>query len=335
MARTAHKTNPTPSRAELRARRLADLKARAARGGITEQMFPTAEEFGPPAAPPNVYQYPLTTTAGPRAAAPDVEIPEGRLATLAHEINTRFTLADRHDAQANDHRLAAAIRLAEAKKVCEERKINFRRWAEESVPQSYETVRKLAGVGAAPDPQLALETWRARNAVSNAKLRERQKARIMGPPPSTEVMIEQVFRDEAEEQAAAPEISLSEGQQPDDGASGDRGAVVSADLEADVTAAEDGMEAVGLFHSLSFMDTAQRRAVADKAAKGLPAAAAREHVEAVAAVLGLHLTRDGSSNYHATADTVISDFSSLSRDAQREVVSILVASLGGALELPE
>ena len=98
------------------------------------------------------------------------------LIPIAKEINVRFTKAAKLDGQADDHRLAAAIKLAEAKAKCEADKLNFKKWAEENVKQSYETVRKLVPVGEADDPKLALEDMRGKNKQANKKLRDKTKA---------------------------------------------------------------------------------------------------------------------------------------------------------------
>lgn len=94
------------------------------------------------------------------------------LVPVAKEINHRFKQATKLDGQADDHRLAAAIQLAEAKVKCEGVAMNFKRWAEENIVQSYETIRKLAAVGAADDPKLALEDMRGKNKVANKKHRD-------------------------------------------------------------------------------------------------------------------------------------------------------------------
>lgn len=94
------------------------------------------------------------------------------LKPIAKEINVRFTKAAKLDGQADDHRLAAAIKLAEAKTKCEADKLNFKKWATENVSQGYETVRKLVAIGAADDPQAALEDMRDGNAKANKKLRD-------------------------------------------------------------------------------------------------------------------------------------------------------------------
>lgn len=91
------------------------------------------------------------------------------LKPIAKEINVRFTKAAKLDRDADDHRLAAALKLAEAKAKCEADKLNFKKWAEENVSQGYETVRKLVVIGAADDPQAALEDMRDGNKKSTLR----------------------------------------------------------------------------------------------------------------------------------------------------------------------
>lgn len=115
-----------------------------------------------------------------------VEQAEKKLAPLGQEINARFDKIEQLEGKADDHRLAAAINLENAKKICVASGIKFKDWVAENVKQSYETVRKLAAVGAAPNPQLALEDMRKKNKEANAKLRNKDKAqkierKLFGP----------------------------------------------------------------------------------------------------------------------------------------------------------
>lgn len=101
-----------------------------------------------------------------------------KLGPIANEINVRFEKIAKLDGQADDHRLAAALRLEEAKKICGASGVRFRTWAEENVKdQSWETVRKLAAVGGAPNPALALEDMRKKNRLANEVMRKRQKTK--------------------------------------------------------------------------------------------------------------------------------------------------------------
>lgn len=101
-----------------------------------------------------------------------------KLETDAKEINTRFEKVAKLDGQADDHRLAAAIRLAEVKSKCEEAKIPFQKWCDDNITdQSFRTLRQLAGIGAQPEPRLALEDLRGKNKEANQKLRDAKKER--------------------------------------------------------------------------------------------------------------------------------------------------------------
>lgn len=106
------------------------------------------------------------------------------LAPLAKEINHRLTQAQLLDGKADDHRLSAAIQLAKAKDKCAELKVAFKDWCKDNVQQSYETVRKLVPIGAAPDPAKALADMREGNRQANKEHREKQKAEKALPKPS-------------------------------------------------------------------------------------------------------------------------------------------------------
>ena len=100
-----------------------------------------------------------------------------KLAPLAKEINVRLEKATGMEDKAYDHRLAAALQLQKAKEQCAVAKVPFKTWCEENVDQSYESVRKLAAVGAADDPKKALEDLRGKNKEANKKLRDDKKAK--------------------------------------------------------------------------------------------------------------------------------------------------------------
>lgn len=105
------------------------------------------------------------------------------LTPMAQEINVRFNKAESLEGKADDHRLAAAITLANAKAECDKLGINFRKWAEKHVKQSFENVRKLVRVGQAPDPKLALADMRGKNAERMKAARAAEKAE---PPKQIE-----------------------------------------------------------------------------------------------------------------------------------------------------
>lgn len=173
---TIEETAPSLTRVQARQKRIAELKDKAAAEGTTAEVFPTAQpfNFGTIAA-----SYPLNIiTPMTPSVIEDAPVVEGELASLANEINKRLTLADRLDAQSSDHRLAAAIRLSEAKALCEQKAMPFRKWAEAHIPHAFVTIRTLAKIGGQPDPKLALENYRTKNAEANRELRLRKKAEV-------------------------------------------------------------------------------------------------------------------------------------------------------------
>ena len=96
-----------------------------------------------------------------------------KLKPIAKEINERLVKADKMTSDAFDHRLAAAIRLEDARKMCQKSGVQFKKWVEANVKQSYETVRKLVAVGASDNPKLALEDMR----LSTKKRVEKHRAK--------------------------------------------------------------------------------------------------------------------------------------------------------------
>lgn len=99
-----------------------------------------------------------------------------QLKPIAKEINVRFEKAAKLDGNADDHRLAAAIRLEAARKMCDQAKINFHKWVDGNVGVAYEEVKKLVRVAVAPEPAKALADMREGAAARNRKLRQRQRA---------------------------------------------------------------------------------------------------------------------------------------------------------------
>jgi hypothetical protein len=99
------------------------------------------------------------------------------LVPLAKEINVRIDKANKLDHDADDHRLAAALQLEQARKRCELAGINFKTWTTENVQHwTYQTVRKLAKVGGSENPTQALTDMREGNAAANKKSRAAKKA---------------------------------------------------------------------------------------------------------------------------------------------------------------
>lgn len=113
------------------------------------------------------------------------------LAPIAKEINVKIELAAKMDSKAGDYRLSAALMLEEARKKCEAAKIHFKKWATENIPYSYENVRKLVAVGAAPEPAKALEDLRLKNAEANKRHRDAKKAEEPPAKPAPELKREE------------------------------------------------------------------------------------------------------------------------------------------------
>lgn len=103
------------------------------------------------------------------------------LVPIAKEINTRIDKAAKMFKDADDHRLAAAIKMDDARGVCRDMKIPFQDWVKDNVKQSYETVRKLLPIGAAENEEegagkLLLTDMREGNKQANKKHRDKKKA---------------------------------------------------------------------------------------------------------------------------------------------------------------
>lgn len=105
------------------------------------------------------------------------------LTPLAHEIRTRIEKAEGDEQRAINHRVSAAIRLAEVKAACEDAGIKFKDWFEDRLNTDkfklgYEQGRKLAKAGEAGDEEavtLAIEDMRAGDAARQRKAREKKK----------------------------------------------------------------------------------------------------------------------------------------------------------------
>lgn len=103
-----------------------------------------------------------------------------KLKEPAKEINARLERAKVSEDKANDLRLSAAQILADAKKTCDKAKVNFKKWCEKHIDQSYETSRKLLAVGQSKKPALALADMRAGEAKRAKKSRDKKKSGSVG-----------------------------------------------------------------------------------------------------------------------------------------------------------
>lgn len=99
-----------------------------------------------------------------------------KMEPLAKTINVRLEKAEMIEGKADDHRLAAALALKEAREMAEAAGIPFKKWCAEHIARwSYETVRKLVAVGKSDNPQQALEDMRKGNAERNRQHREQKR----------------------------------------------------------------------------------------------------------------------------------------------------------------
>ena len=102
------------------------------------------------------------------------------LGTMAGEINIRLGKAEGYDGRAetamkkaDDHRLAAALQLAEARMLADENRIGWKQWVDKNIDRSYRDVKRLVAIGSAKDPMLALESARGRARGAKASSRGR------------------------------------------------------------------------------------------------------------------------------------------------------------------
>jgi hypothetical protein len=105
----------------------------------------------------------------------------GELEKEAKTINVRFEKAAKAFKDADDHRLAAALHLADCKERCRAIGIKWQDWVEANVTQSFETVRKLIPIGVAESEKegagaLMLEDMRSANKAANKRKRDKDKA---------------------------------------------------------------------------------------------------------------------------------------------------------------
>lgn len=112
-----------------------------------------------------------------------------QLQPIAIEINVRLMKASSIEAKADDHRLAAALQLAKAKKLCDKQKLNFKTWATANLDQSYETIRKLSYIGVTKNPAQVLADIRSGQRQHSENTRQRITAKKKPEGASTEETI--------------------------------------------------------------------------------------------------------------------------------------------------
>jgi hypothetical protein len=140
------------------------------------------------------------------------------LVVIAREVNVRLEKAAQAEGSAIDHRLAAALRLADAEKVCKSEKIDFRKWCDEHVSLSWETARKLVAIGSSGNEKqarLALEDLRERTRAQVAKSRAKAAAAKAIAPAQSEAVREAVTRGPAPERQAREALAALQGPSRD------------------------------------------------------------------------------------------------------------------------
>ena len=114
-----------------------------------------------------------------------------KLGTMATEINVRLGKAEGYDGRAetalqkaDDHRLAAALQLAEARMLADAHHIGWKRWVDKHIDRSYRDVKRLVAIGSAQDPVLALESARKHGRDAKARSRGRDGGVIGNRAPA-------------------------------------------------------------------------------------------------------------------------------------------------------
>ena len=120
--------------------------------------------------------------------APKIAVGEF-LQPIAGKINAHLEKAQQIDGKADDHRLAAALELDSARKDCEKNKVNFKKWCEVNVKHAYESVRKLARIGASEDPPKALADLRLGVKKAMKKSRDKKAKHAADPVAVAETAI--------------------------------------------------------------------------------------------------------------------------------------------------
>ena len=133
---------------------------------------------------------PLTETQEATAA---LAAGEKKLVPIANEVNVRLEKADQAFEKGNDHRLAAALKLEEARVIADEAGVKFKDWCEANVKKSYHTIRKLLLVAQSDNPKLAIADLRERNKDANKKLRDAKKSGSRDPKKKTATPAQQAI----------------------------------------------------------------------------------------------------------------------------------------------
>ena len=95
-------------------------------------------------------------------------------------INNRFAEIKTKTIAIDDARLAIAIELTTIQTLCKASRINFKKWCESTITQSWQTVRKLLPIGEAEAKEegtgiAVLTEMREKNKTANQLLRDNKK----------------------------------------------------------------------------------------------------------------------------------------------------------------
>lgn len=123
--------------------------------------------------------------------------------------------ADKDEKDARDHRLAAILKLEEARKLVEAdgkaAGIKFKDWCATNVKWSPESIRKYLPVAQAKDPKKALEDMRAGNKARNKKLRDKKKTEKTKTSTATAALAAPTTAKDVSKMldAAKPEVAIA------------------------------------------------------------------------------------------------------------------------------
>lgn len=136
-----------------------------------------------------------------------------KLDPIAKEVNERLEKAEKSDKNADDHRLAAILKLEEARlqieKLGKTSPLSFNKWCASNIQWSPETIRKMLPIAQSSNPKAALEDLRAGNKERNKKSRDKKKTAAKKPTlaiaaaPATPKALQAVI------QSAKPEVQLA------------------------------------------------------------------------------------------------------------------------------
>ena len=138
-----------------------------------------------------------------------------KLGTMAEEINVRLGKAEGYDGRAetamhkaDDHRLAAALKLAEARTLADDHRIGWKRWVDKNIARSYRDVKRLVAIGSSKDPVLALEGARERGRDARARSRGREAGETGDSAPGRPAGQQSASDDESAQSALQIDASV-------------------------------------------------------------------------------------------------------------------------------